>query len=554
MANMSIEQAFGVAVQHQQQGRPAEAENLYRQIIAQQPNHADSHYMLAALGYQIGRSAEALPLARRAVELNPGNADFQILTGVLLATIGNLPEAVESFRQAVALRPEDASALNNLANALRETGRFEEAVNAYQQAILLQPDFAEAYANMSSPLLELGRADEAIDACRKAITMRPGYAGAYSDLGNAMKEKGLFEEAAQAYRQAIAFQPNNPDASYNLGTLHRDKGELDQAISAYRQAIALRPGYPLARWNMGLTLLMKGDPAGWDGHEARWELSGKRPDRNFTKPMWDGSALSGRSILLHAEQGFGDTIQFVRYAKMVHARGGRVSLLCPPQLQKLLVGQLNLEEVVSDEPSVPEFDVHYPLMSLPRILGEPHQIPAEVPYISPDAVLVEQWRRRLANQPIGMKVGLVWSGRPGSARYNRRALMLEQLAPLANVGDVQFYNLQKGEGAAQSKSPPSDMHLVDWSEELNDFADTAAFIQNLDLVIGVDTAVAHLAGAMGKPVWLLLSFSPEWRWMLNRSDSPWYPTMRLFRQPKFADWQSAIDQMAHALKIEAGKC
>ena len=192
-------------------------------------------------------------------------------------------------------------------------------------------------------------------------------------------------------------------------------------------------------------------------------------------------------------------------------------------------------------------------MSLPRILGEPHQIPADVPYISPDSVLVDQWRRRLTNQPVGMKVGLVWSGRPGSARYNRRALMLEQLAPLASVGDVRFYSLQKGEGAAQSKSPPSGMQLADWSEELDDFADTAAFIQNLDLVIGVDTAVAHLAGAMGKPVWLLLSFSPEWRWMLNQSDSPWYPTMRLFRQPKFADWPSAIDQMAHALKIEAGK-
>jgi hypothetical protein len=202
---------------------------------------------------------------------------------------------------------------------------------------------------------------------------------------------------------------------------------------------------------------------------------------------------------------------------------------------------------------VPDFDVHCPLMSAPRILGEPHHIPADVPYITPDAVLVEQWRRRLAAQPAGMKVGLVWSGRPGSPRHNRRALMLEQLAPLGQARGVQFYSLQKGEGAAQANSPPPGLQLTDWTEELHDFADTAALIQNLDLVIGVDTAVGHLAGALGKPVWLLLAYAPDWRWMLNRADSPWYPTMRLFRQAKFADWQSAIDQTAQALAAEADK-
>jgi Flp pilus assembly protein TadD len=554
MANMSIEEAFRMAVQNHQQGRPVEAENIYRQIIAQLPGHADSHYMLAALGYEMGRGADALPLARRAVELSPGNADFHILTGVLLATTGQTEQAIESFRQAAALRPNDPSSLNNLANALRETGRPEEALEAYRQAMQIQPDFPEVYANMSNALLDLGRAEEAIEACRKAITLQPGYSGAYNDMGNALKYLGRYDEAAAAYGQAIAFQPGNAEASFNLGNVYKETGRLDDALTAYRQALALRPQFPSASWNLGLTLLLKGDyAAGWEAYESRRGMAPQPAGRGFSQPVWDGSDLGGRGILLHTEQGFGDAIHFARYAPLVKAKGGNVSLLCQPELRRLFAGQLSLDNVVSDEASLPRFDVQCPLMSLPRVLREGGRILADVPYLKADPALAARWKARVDEKRAGLKVGLAWSGRPGSARHNRRAVSLQALAPLAGVEGVEFYSLQKGEAASQAGAAPSGMALTDWTNEFADFADTAALIQNLDLVICVDTAVGHLAGALGKPIWILLPYAPDWRWMLNRDDSPWYPTARLFRQPEFGEWDGVIGEVGGALRSEAQK-
>jgi tetratricopeptide (TPR) repeat protein len=551
MANMSIEEAFRLAVQHHTQGRPAEAENIYRQIISQNPNHADSYYMLAALGYEHGRGADALPLARRAVELSPGNADFHILTGVLLATTGQTDRAIESFQQAAALRPNDPASLNNLANALRQAGRPEEALQVYQQAQLVQPDFPEVYANMSNALLDLGRAEEAIDACKKAITLQPGYSGAYNDMGNALKYLGRYDEAIGAYKQAIAFQPSNADAVYNLANAQKETGDIDQALSTYRQALSLRPNFPSASWNLALTQLLQGDyQAGWEAYESRWQVTPHPANHGLSQPFWDGSNLDGKSILLHTEQGLGDAIQFARYVPQVKSRGGVVHLLCQPQLKRLFEGQLQLDSVTADEKSLPGLDVQLPLMSLPRVLGG-DQIPSDVPYLRANPTQSAEWKSRVARQPAGLKVGLVWSGRTGTLLQNRRALSLDQLAPLSQVPGVQFYSLQKGDAAAQTKSPPPGMSLTDFTADLSDFADTAALIDNLDLVISVDTAAAHLAGAMGKKVWIMIPYSPDWRWHLNRTDSPWYPTARLFRQPAFADWTSVVRDVADALRSEA---
>ena len=549
MANMTVSQAFQAAVQFQQGGRVAEAENIYRQIIAQQPGHAEAHYMLAVLGHEVGRTKDALPVARRAVELNPANPDFHILTGVMLATTGDLESAVGSFRQAVALRPSDAQALNNLANALRETGHPEEAVTAYRQALVIQPDFPEGWNNLANALRDLGRFEESAEASRKALVARPGYAGAYNNLGNALKEMGRFDEALDSYRQALAFQPDNADAFYNVGNLYKEKGELEEAVEAYRRALSLRPDFSSAKWNLSLALLLKGEAEpGFEAYEARWEVTGRSRDRGFAQPLWDGTELGGRRILLHAEQGLGDTIQFVRYAPLVQRRGGRVTLLCQPELQELLAGQLGIEKVVSDEAAVGEFDVQCPLLSLPRVVGTTeHTVPATVPYITADPTLVEQWRRQLANQPAGLKVGIAWTGRLDNPRNKYRRVTLNQLAPLARVPGVQFYSLQKGEAAAEAKSPPAGMTLTDWTEELTNFSQTAALIQNLDLVISTDTSVPHLAGAMGRPVWVLLGFSPDWRWLLGRADSPWYPTMRLFRQEKWGEWDATIERVATEL-------
>lgn len=549
MANMTVAQAFQTAVQLHQGGRIAEAENIYRQIIAQQPGHAEAHYMLAVLGHEVGRTKDALPVVRRAVELNPANPDFHILTGVMLAAIGELQDAVVCFRQAVALRPTDAQALSNLGNALRETGHADEAVTAYRQALVIQPDFPEGWNNLANALRDLGRYEESADASRKALVGRPGYAGAYNNLGNALKEMGRFDEALEAYRQAIAFQPDNADAFYNVGNLYKEKGDLEEAVEAYRRALSMRPDFSSAKWNLSLALLLKGEAEpGFEAYEARWEVTGLSRNRGYTQPLWDGTELGGRRILLHAEQGFGDTLQFIRYAPLVQQRGGRVTLLCQPELQELLAGQLGIEKVVADDAAVGDFDVHCPLLSLPRVMGTTEQtVPANVPYLTADPTLVEQWRRQLANQPPGLKVGIAWTGRLDNPRNKYRRILLNQLAPLARVPGVQFYSLQKGDAAAEAKSPPPGMQLTDWSEELTSFSQTAALIHNLDLVITTDTSVPHLAGAIGKKVWLLLAYSPDWRWLLHRADSPWYPTMRLFRQEKWGEWDAPVEKVAQEL-------
>jgi tetratricopeptide (TPR) repeat protein len=549
MATMSTQQAYDLAVQHHRAGQFQQAETIYRQIIAQQPNHAAGHYMLAVMGHQFGRSADALPLIDKAISLNPGSPDYHMFRGIVLVGMQRYEDAVTAFRHVTILRPGDSQAYNNLANAQRAVGQLDDAVATYRKAIELEPEFPEAYSNLSTALKDSGRFDQAIDAAKTAIAQRPNYAGALCNLGVALKAKGQLDEAMDAYRQAIQHEPNYADGYYNIGNLHKERGELDEAATACEKALSLRPDFPSARWNLSLVKLMRDDPDAWEAYEARWLVSKSTMTRGYPQPLWDGSDLSGRTILLHAEQGLGDTIQFIRYAPMVKEKGGTVVVLCQPELSRLLSGQLQIDRVVSDDASAAPFDVHCPLLSLPRVLKTtPGTIPGAVPYLSADSNLVEQWRQRISQQAPGLKVGLVWAGRPLNARDEQRSLELAALAPLAQVEGVEFYSLQKGEAGAQASSPPAGMRMTDWTAELGDFADTAALVSNLDLVISVDTSVAHLAGALANPVWTFMAFSPDWRWKLNRSDTPWYPTMRLFRQPKWGDWNSAIEQVAEALR------
>jgi len=549
MATMSLQQAYDLAVQHHRAGEFQQAETIYRQLISQQPNHAPSHYMLAVMGHQFGQSAQALPLIDKAISLNPGSPDYHMFRGVVLVAMQRYEDAATAFGHVTILRPGDSQAYNNLGNAQRTLGRLDEAIATYRRALELQPEFPEAHSNLSAALKDTGRFDEALEAASTAIAQRPGYAGAYSNLGTVLKAKGELERAMDAYRQSVAIDPNYADGHYNIANLHKDRGELDEAAAAYGRAITLRPDFASARWNLSLVKLLRDDPDAWDAYESRWLVARTPMNRGYTQPLWDGSELGGRTILLHAEQGLGDTIQFIRYAPMVKERGGSVAVLCQPELSRLLSGQLGIERVVTDDASAPPFDVHCPILSLPRIFRTTAEtIPASVPYLTPDANLVERWRQRIAAQPAGLKVGLVWAGRPQNRGDEQRSLELAALAPLAQVGGAEFYSLQKGEASAQAQSPPAGMRLTDWTAELADFGETAALLANLDLVISVDTAVAHLAGAMAKPVWTLIPFSPDWRWKLGRSDTPWYSTMRLFRQQRWGDWNLAIEPLAAELR------
>jgi Flp pilus assembly protein TadD len=520
MAQPTIQQTFNLALQHHQAGQLHDAEQLYRQILAREPNHADAMHHLGMAAGQAGRN------------------DI----------------AVELIGRAIAIKPDYPEALNNFGNALKGSGQLDEAIAAYRQAIALRPSHPDAHGNLGSALNAKGQHDEAIAAYGRAIALSSSNPVTYYNLGNALKDKGQLDEAMAAYRRAIALKPNYAEAHFNIGTAQGNKGKIEQAIAAYRRATALKPDYAEAHWNLALALLARGEFAeGWKEFEWRWECKDLPRRRTFAQPQWDGSSLQGRTILLHSEQGLGDTIQFIRYAPLVAEHGGTVIVGTVPELHRLLQGAAGVARWLNQGETVPTFDVHCPLMSLPAIFGTTLEtIPPRVPYLQADAEQVVRWKKELAADSHRFKVGLAWAGNPTHVNDRNRSISLAALAPLATVQGVSFYSLQKGDAGKQAKASPG-LHLIDRTDDLKDFADTAALVANLDLVICVDTAVAHLAGALGKPVWTLLPFTTDWRWLLKREDCPWYPSMRLFRQPGRGDWGSVIKRVGEALVVSVKK-
>jgi tetratricopeptide (TPR) repeat protein len=511
----NFEEAMRRAAGYQQAGRLAEAEKIYRQVLTQQPNHAEALNFLGIIASHGGRWDAANDLIRRAIASKPTIAAYHSNLGVVLSHLGLLDDAIAAIRQAIRLNPDLAGAHYNLGNLLRDRGNIEEAIIALRQAVVLKPDYAEAHNN----------------------------------LGNVLRRKDLLDEAMEAHRRALQIKPDFAEGYNNLGDALRDNGRIDDAISAVRKAIELKPDYGDAHFNLANLLLLQGDFAhGWREYEWRWRCKTFGRQRlEFVRPLWDGTALNGRTILLHAEQGIGDTIQFVRYASMVAARGGRVVLECQPPLLRLLQGLPGIEQVVIRSQPLPNFDLHCPMFSLPLAFEtKVETIPATIPYLKAEDRLSQQWASRMASSN-GLKIGIVWAGSPKHSNDRNRSLPFSCLAPLAEISGIEFYSLQKGEAARQASNQTEGLQLIDYTAELNDFADTAALIANLDLIIAVDTAVAHLAGAMGKPAWVLVPYAPDWRWLLEREDSPWYPTVHLFRQPRIGNWQTPISEIARRL-------
>jgi Flp pilus assembly protein TadD len=516
MTRMTLQQAFETAVSRFRSGRADEAEAICRQILAVERNDAALH-----------------------------------LLGLLAGHAGRAGEAVELIAQAISVNPSIAVYHNNLGEGYRRLGKPEQAAAAYQKAVELQPGFALAWRNLGGVLLVLGRTSDAVAACKAAVAIEPGSAEARDNLGAAHAADGDPEAAAVAAAAAIGLGPGLATAHGNLGAALLKLGRPTEAVASLRTAIQLQPNLSKAHWNLGLALLVLGDwEGGWPEYEWRWKCDALGVSRGFAQFLWGGEPLAGRTVLLHAEQGMGDVLQFVRYAPLVAARGGRVVLECHPELCRLLRSAPGIAELIPGGHPLPPFDVHCPLLSIPGVVGtRPNSVPAGVPYLAADPPLVESWTMRIAEQDTrlgraGLRVGLAWAGSPAHQNDRNRSITLGQLAPLAGAAGVRFYSLQRGPAADQAAHPPAGMDLVDWSADFRDMADTAALVSCLDLVITVDTAVAHLAGALGKPVWTLLPHAPDWRWMLERSDSPWYPTMRLFRQPRRGDWESAIRHVA----------
>jgi tetratricopeptide (TPR) repeat protein len=545
---MTLEQALEAARQQHSAGRLAEAEAIYRQILAARPDYPDALHLMGVLAFQVGRIGDGLELIGRAIAIDPKIPPYYCNLGQVLFAAGRFDDAIAACRKALELRPDYAEALNNLGTALQAKGQLADALAAYRRATEIRPDFSEAHHNLGTALLQNRQPEEALACERVALMLRPAYPDAYNGLGNALKARGELDSAAAAYRQALALRSPYVEAENNLGNALREMGRLDEAAQQYRRTITLKPDLASAHFNLAATLLLQGNfEQGWPEHEWRWgvgELIGY--EQKFTQPMWDGGDLSGRTILLHAEQGFGDTIQFVRYAQLVKQRSGRVILAVPTELRRLMQGIAGVDQLIAHRDQRPDFDVHCPLLSLPLVMKTRLEtIPAPIPYLRADRQLSSRWRQRLSGDD-SVKVGLAWAGRPTHVHDHLRSIATALLSPLVEVPNATFVSLQKGRTDAS-------LPILDWTAELHDFADTAALIDNLDLVISVDSAMAHLAGAMGKPVWMLLQFIPDWRWLLDRSDSPWYPTMRIFRQPKRADWGGPLAQVIEELRILVSK-
>ena len=461
-------------------------------------------------------------------------------------------EAVGCYGRALDLRPDFAEAHDALGNARRDQGRLDDAVCCYRTALVLRPDLAQVHNNLGSTLKEQGRLDEAITCCRRAIVLKPDFPEAYNNLGSALAEQGVLEDAVGCYRKALDLRPDFPEAYNNLGTGLREQGRLDEAIACYRRAVGLRPNYPDAHFGLGMALLARGDMAeGWAEYEWRWQTPQMRRGRRpFAQPQWHGEAAAGRTLLIHAEQGFGDTLQFCRYGPMAGARGLRVVMEVERPLVRLLRDLPGVELVVGRGEKLPPFDLHCPLLSMPLALGTTMAtIPDGGAYLHADAAQMAAFQTRLG-AAVGdrPRIGLAWAG---SARLHspalaavdrRRSVAPDRLLPLVGLHGFHFVSLQKG-----GPEVPGDFSLTDFMCEMEDFADTAALIASLDLVISVDTAVAHLAAALGKPVWVLERFDSCWRWLNGRRDSPWYPTVRLYRQPRPGDWDSVLTEVARDL-------
>lgn len=444
--------------------------------------------------------------------------------------------------------PQTAAELLRRAEVLRAHGRRDEAAVACQRALAAAPCDLSLWNEVGALFLALGLPQEAVFCYRKIVERVPHLAEAHACFGSALRALGNFAAAEQCLRRALVLKPREASFYNSLGIVLRDQNRVDEAMAAYRTALALRPDDAEARWNLALAQLYVGDfAAGWSNYEARWQR--EDPPCNFAQPLWRGQPLKGARILLHAEQGLGDNLQFLRFVPQVEAAGGRVILGLPPRQHRLAAGLIGLAHVEFATVPPQPFDWHCPLMSLPLALGTTlENLPASVPYLT----VPEEARARCATldwPAMGLRVGLVWSGTPEHPQNRFRALPLSLMQPLFALEDVRFFSLQMG--APQQELAPWREQIVDLAPVTRTMEDTAAQMLALDLVITVDTMTAHLAGALGRPVWLLLAANHDWRWMRGREDSPWYPTMRLFRQPRLGDWRAVLARVCEELRVLA---
>jgi len=583
--NDYTEAQTNLAIALQKQGHPDQAIAQCQKVIQAHPNHAKAYHIQAYCQQQLGHREEAMAAYEQALWLDPGLVEAYNQLGVLLTKHHEYDRAIGYFQRALKLAPDYAEAHNNLGISLRAQGHVHQAIAHYQEAIRLDPNFPEAFYNLANVQAELNLPDEARASCEQAICLNPRYAQAYNQLGIVLhqlgqdhqaieayqtatrldprlaepynnlgiihKEQGDFPKAEQLYERALVLDPDGPETLYNLANIYKEQGQCEKAIRCYTKAIELKPDYADAHWNLSIACLLRGNLAqGWAQYQwrTRTKLATSLCHHSYDQPAWTGTPFRGKRLLIYSEQGLGDTIQFARYLPLVKALGGQVLVETWAPLKRLLQSVDGIDRVMeTSSEKIPdtEFDLCVSIMDLPRLFRTTlASIPNQVPYLTTDQQGTDI-EKELFNRDK-LNVGIVWAGAPTHGNDKNRSCDLHLFKSLADIPGVRLFSLQKGSASAQLDRHP-DLPIQDLIGSCGDLMNTACIMQHLDLIITVDTALAHLAGALRKPTWTLLPFAPDWRWLLNREDTPWYPTMRLFRQDVPGDWQGVFERVQQAL-------
>ena len=535
-----------------QRGNLNDAQNIYEQILSIQENNFDALQLLGALFAQVKKYPQAIKFLSKAIIVDPNHAGCFSNLGISFQKLRRLEEALSSYDKAISLQADYAEAYSNRGAVLQELKRFDEALSSYDKAISIKGDYAEAFNSRGTVLEELKRLEEALSSYHKAISINKDFTESYYNRGNVLHKLKRLEEALSSYDKSISLHEDYAEAYSNRGTVLEELKRLDEALSSYEKAISINKDYAEAYWNSSICYLLAGNfNEGWARYEWRWQsksISKTAGIRKFSQPLWLGTeVLKDQTIFLYAEQGLGDTIQFSRYVSLVAGLGAKVVLEVQPSLVKLLSYLEGISQIISKGDKLPNFDYQCPLMSLPLAFKtELKTIPSVSKNISTDEKKVEKWQAILGEK-TKPRVGIVWSGAVNHKNDLQRSLKLSQLITHL-PSDYEYLSLQKEISDVDKEVLIECCKIKHFGDDLKDFTDTAALCELIDIVISVDTSVAHLAGTLGKNTWILLPYSPDWRWLLDRNDSPWYSSVKLYRQEKINDWESVLVNIESDLK------
>jgi tetratricopeptide (TPR) repeat protein len=554
IAPLAPEYHSNIALVYLEQGIPDLAVQHGRRAIELDPSQAEPHFIYANALRDVGRHDDAIAMYHRAIQLNARHTGAMRNLGRLLTMLGRRDDAMNVFRALLNILPDWPEALLDYAELLRNMGKLPDALAAFDRVIAIAPNHTLAHNGRGLVLTDKNDLAAAAEAYSRALEFDPHNAGIRNNLGYVLELVGRFDEALQELERAAADRPDLVDAVGNLANTFRDLGRWGDALAQYNRALRLQPDSHRVRFNRALLLLLLGQfEEGWTEYEWRWLLFPQHK-RTFMQPRWLDGDIRGRTLFIYAEQGFGDTIQFVRYIPMIAKLGATVILEVHAELHALLKDVPGVAQCLKRNQALLPFDCQAPMMSLPLSFQTfaPEKIPADpVPYLFADPIKVEAWRQRVCTDgapPAKLRIGVAWAGDPTHRLDLMRSCTLSRFAEISKIPGVVIYSLQKGGRAAKPEDVPPGMTFHDFTADLHDFSDTAALMMNLDLVISVDTAVVHLAGALGRPVFTLLPFNPDFRWLIDRPDTPWYPTMKLFRPPTPMDWDSVFADVLREVK------